>query len=92
MHIGENVHDDTAGPTTHRQPLTPTERAVCAKVADGLTNRQIADELFITNRTAGHHVSTILSKLGVQGRTEAAATAHRLGLTSQTSPGALADQ
>ncbi len=72
--------------------LTTREREVLDLLASGRTNRQIADELFITNRTAGHHVSTILSKLGVQGRTEAAATAHRLGLTSQTSPGALADQ
>ena len=61
-------------------------------LASGRTNRQIADELFITNRTAGHHVSTILAKLGVHGRTEAAATAHRLGLTTQTDPTALVDE
>ena len=60
--------------------LTAREREVIRLVAAGRTNRQIADELFITEGTAGAHVSNILGKLGVQGRTEAAAVAHRLGL------------
>jgi len=60
--------------------LTAREREVIGLVAAGRTNRQIADELFITEGTAGVHVSNILAKLGVQGRTEAAAVAHRLGL------------
>jgi DNA-binding CsgD family transcriptional regulator len=72
--------------------LTTREREVLDLLASGRTNRQIADELFITTRTAGHHVSTILAKLGVQGRTEAAATAHRLGLTTQTVPTPLVDE
>jgi DNA-binding NarL/FixJ family response regulator len=49
-------------------------------VAAGHTNRQIGEELFITTRTAGIHVSRILAKLGVAGRGQAAAVAHRLGL------------
>jgi DNA-binding NarL/FixJ family response regulator len=49
-------------------------------VAAGRTNREIADELFITEGTAGTHVSNILGKLGVRTRTEAAAIAHRLSL------------
>lgn len=48
--------------------------------ADGRTNRQIADALFISIHTAGVHVSNILGKLGVANRGEAAAVAHRLGL------------
>ena len=44
----------------------------------GRTNRQIADELFISENTAGVHVSNILGKLGVASRTEAAAVAVRL--------------
>jgi DNA-binding CsgD family transcriptional regulator len=72
--------------------LTTREREVLDLLASGRTNRQIADELFITSRTAGHHVSTILAKLGVQGRTEAAATAHRLGLTTQAFPTAVVDE
>ena len=51
-----------------------------ALVAAGRTNRQIGEELFITEKTASVHVSRILAKLGVAGRGEAAAVAHRLGL------------
>ncbi len=51
-----------------------------ALVAYGRTNRQIADELFISENTAGVHVSNILGKLDVKGRGEAAALAYRLGL------------
>jgi DNA-binding NarL/FixJ family response regulator len=61
--------------------LTPREREVLALVADGRTNRQIAEALFISNKTASVHVSNILAKLGVANRGEAAAVAHRLGLT-----------
>jgi DNA-binding NarL/FixJ family response regulator len=49
-------------------------------LADGRTNRQIADELFITPKTASVHVSRILMKLGVSNRAAAAAAAHRIGL------------
>ena len=62
--------------------LTPREREVLALVADGRTNRQIAEALFISNKTASVHVSNILAKLGVANRGEAAAVAHRLRLTS----------
>ena len=60
--------------------LTPREREVLALVADGRTNRQIAAELFISEKTASVHVSNILAKLGVGNRAEAAAVAHRVGL------------
>ena len=52
-------------------------------MAAGQTNRQIAEQLFVTRGTAGVHVSSILAKLGVAGRREAAAVAHRLGLDKQ---------
>ena len=52
-----------------------------ALVAEGRTNRQIGDALFISEKTASVHVSNILAKLGVANRAEAAATVHRLGLT-----------
>ncbi|WP_281397712.1 helix-turn-helix transcriptional regulator [Actinomadura alba] len=60
--------------------LTPREREVLRLVAEGRSNRQIADELFISAKTASVHVSNILGKLGVAGRGEAAAVAHRLQL------------
>jgi DNA-binding CsgD family transcriptional regulator len=63
--------------------LTPREAEVLALLAEGRTNRQIGQELFITEKTASLHVSHILAKLGVAGRGEAAAMAHRLGLDKQ---------
>jgi DNA-binding NarL/FixJ family response regulator len=60
--------------------LTSREREVLALVAEGYTNRRIAETLFISESTAGVHVSNILGKLGVATRTEAATTATRLGL------------
>ena len=70
-----SVEDDPFG-------LTPREREVLALVADGRTNRQIAERLFISESTAGVHVSNILGKLGVASRGEAAAIAFRLGLVA----------
>jgi ATP/maltotriose-dependent transcriptional regulator MalT len=61
--------------------LTPRERQVLALIAEGATNRQIGAALFMAEKTASVHVSRILSKLGVQSRTQAAAMAHRLHLT-----------
>ncbi|MFJ8494195.1 AAA family ATPase [Streptomyces sp. NPDC094038] len=60
--------------------LTSRERDVLRLVSVGRTNRQIAEELFISPKTASVHVSNILGKLGVAGRGEAAAVAHRLGM------------
>jgi DNA-binding NarL/FixJ family response regulator len=56
---------------------------VLALLAQGRTNRQIGEELFITAKTASAHVSRILMKLGVANRAEAAAVAHRLGLAGR---------
>ncbi|MEO3829461.1 AAA family ATPase [Actinomadura sp. B10D3] len=60
--------------------LTPREFEVLRLVAEGRSNRDIAEELFISVKTASVHVSNILGKLEVTSRGEAAATAHRLGL------------
>ena len=65
--------------------LTSREFEVLRLLADGLTNRQIGEELFITPKTASVHVSRVLTKLGVANRAEAVATAHRLGLARQPS-------
>jgi DNA-binding CsgD family transcriptional regulator len=65
-----------------RLGLTAREQEVLALVATGRTNRQIAETLFISPKTATLHVSNILSKLGVTNRVEAATIAHRLGVVS----------
>ncbi len=60
--------------------LTPREFEVLRLVAEGRSNRDIAEALFISVKTASVHVSNILGKLDVASRGEAAATAHRLAL------------
>jgi DNA-binding CsgD family transcriptional regulator len=65
--------------------LTSREREVLRLIAAGRSNREIASVLFIAPKTASVHVSNILGKLGAASRTEAAAIAHREGLTSQPS-------
>ncbi len=69
-----------AGSGSSAVKLTPRETEVLRLVAEGLSNRQIADQLFISTKTAGVHVSNILAKLHASSRTEAAALAHRLAL------------
>ena len=60
--------------------LTARELEVLTLVAEGRSNRQVAEALFISAKTASVHVSNILAKLGVASRVEAAAVAHRHGL------------
>ncbi len=62
----------------HPLGLTPREAEVLALVARGLTNREIADRLVISVKTASVHVSHILRKLDAPNRREAASIAHRL--------------
>ena len=72
-----------AGSDEDRDPLvslTARERDVLGAVARGLSNRAIADELGITERTARTHVSNILAKLGLASRTQAALLAVQHGL------------
>ena len=71
------VADGSTAPTSELT-LTSRERQVLELVAQGLTNRQIGERLFISDKTASVHVSAILRKLGAAGRAEAAARAAEL--------------
>ncbi|MGZ4616321.1 MAG: helix-turn-helix domain-containing protein, partial [Actinomycetes bacterium] len=69
--------------TTRANPagLTARQADVLGLLAEGLTNAEIATQLTLSIRTVDHHVSAILTKLGVTTRREAARRANELGLT-----------
>jgi DNA-binding NarL/FixJ family response regulator len=62
------------------EPLTTREREVLALVAEGLSNKAIAEELGISDQTVKFHVASITGKLGAANRTEAVRRAVRQGL------------
>jgi LuxR family transcriptional regulator, maltose regulon positive regulatory protein len=66
--------------------LTPREREVLRLLADGLTNRQIAERLVVSEHTVHRHVTNLLRKLDLPSRTAAAAHAVRSGLLDRSSP------
>ncbi len=70
------------GPASLPDPLSEREREVLALIARGCTNREIATRLVISEKTAGHHVSHILDKLGLSRRSEAAVYAVRKRIVS----------
>jgi DNA-binding CsgD family transcriptional regulator len=74
----------TVSATSQQRPfgLTAREAEVLVLVADGLSNQEIAEQLFISPKTASVHVSNIYGKLGVESRVAAATMAHEVGLAS----------
>jgi DNA-binding CsgD family transcriptional regulator len=83
LHLGAGL------PTERRLAgLTPRELEVLRLLVEGRSNRQIAEQLFISGKTASVHVTNILTKLGVHSRLEAAAMARRLGLDQPAQEGA----
>jgi two-component system response regulator DevR len=58
-------------------PLTDQERRILTLVGEGLTNRQIAERMFLAEKTVKNYVSSLLSKLGMQRRTQAAVFASK---------------
>jgi DNA-binding NarL/FixJ family response regulator len=60
--------------------LTSREVEVLRLLADGLTNREIGERLFISQKTVGAHMAHIYAKLGVHSRVEAAGRARQLGV------------
>ncbi len=63
--------------------LSPQERHILRHIADGLTNRQIANEMFLAEKTIKNYVSNLLTKLGMERRTEAAVFATKLEMQGQ---------
>jgi two-component system response regulator DevR len=59
--------------------LTDQERRILALIAEGLTNRQIANRMYLAEKTVKNYVSSMLSKLGLESRTQAAVFATKLG-------------
>jgi DNA-binding NarL/FixJ family response regulator len=86
VHAGHVLlHPDVAGLLAVGEPnagapLTARERQVLAEIAHGRSNREIARNLAVTEKTVKTHVSAVLAKLGVQDRTQAALYAVRTGL------------
>ena len=60
------------------QGLTPQERRILELLAEGLTNRQIAERMFLAEKTIKNHVSSLLAKLGLERRTQTAVLASKL--------------
>jgi len=61
---------DHADPTAH---LTPSERRVLELIGDGLSNREIGERLGVAEKTVKNHITSLLAKMGLQRRTQAAA-------------------
>lgn len=75
------VRSSLTGPSVdpRLRSLTPQERRILEHIAKGMTNRQIADEMFLAEKTVKNYVTSILDKLGMDSRTQAAvyAATHR---------------
>jgi len=78
--VARLLADSLRAPHRPGQSLTPREREVLTLVAEGASNRQIAQTLVVRERTARTHMSAILAKLGLVSRTQAALWAVREGL------------
>jgi ATP/maltotriose-dependent transcriptional regulator MalT len=76
---------DGPAPRETLDPFTPRERSVLGLVALGRTNRQVGEELYISEKTVSVHLSRIMAKLGATRRAEAVAIAYDKGLLEETS-------
>ncbi|GHG53040.1 response regulator [Streptomyces griseocarneus] len=77
---GGEPEEDAPGPEDERLAvLSPREHDVLALIGEGLTNRQIAQRLFLSEKTVKNHISRMLAKLGVERRIQAAVLATHAG-------------
>ena len=72
------LRDGGASEPQELRQLTPQERRILELVAEGLTNRQIGEQLFLAEKTVKNYVTSILTKLGLERRTQAAVLASKL--------------
>ena len=89
---GESILDENAAqrvrerlklsgsPAADLADLSEQEKRILVLIGEGLTNRQISEEMFIAEKTVKNYVSSLLSKLGLERRTQAASLVTRLGL------------
>ncbi|MFF4733397.1 LuxR C-terminal-related transcriptional regulator [Streptomyces mirabilis] len=82
-HGTEVVRTWRRGPQGYGDELSPRELEVAGLAARGMTNRQIADALYISHRTVGQHLSRAMRKLDVSSRTALAVAASRAGLLAE---------
>ncbi|MBJ7903190.1 response regulator transcription factor [Streptomyces sp. NPDC004549] len=68
------------------EALSPRERDILALIGDGLTNREIGQRLFLSEKTVKNHISRLLAKLGVQRRVQAAVIASQLDQGTEERP------
>jgi len=78
---GAGERAPSAAPPPVDADLTERELEVLRLIGTGATNREIADQLVVSEGTVKNHVSSILSRLGLRDRTQAALYAHQHGLT-----------
>ncbi|MBC7592836.1 MAG: response regulator transcription factor [Kineosporiaceae bacterium] len=76
--VMQRLRDGTSAEPDELKSLTAQERRILELVAEGLTNRQIGERLFLAEKTIKNYMSSILSKLGLERRTQAAVFATRL--------------
>jgi DNA-binding NarL/FixJ family response regulator len=78
----DKIESPSSRPVQLTEPLTEREMEVLKAIAGGLSNREIAERLVITEGTVKNHVSNLITKLEVRDRTQAVLKAQELGLLS----------